>query len=59
VPRESAVFGLDGRRENQVKLNAAHSDMCRFNPSVERDKDNYFLVEGNIADLCSKYPSEP
>ncbi|KAN0102725.1 hypothetical protein V8E51_011038 [Hyaloscypha variabilis] len=56
VPRESAVFGLDGRRENQVKLNATHSDMCRFNPSVEKDKDNYFLVEGNMADLCSKYP---
>jgi hypothetical protein len=32
--------------------------MCRFNPSVEKDKDNYFLVEGNMADLCSKYPSE-
>ena len=58
MPRESAVFGLEGRRENQVKLNATYSNMCRFNPSVEKDKDNYFLVEGNIADLCSKYPSE-
>jgi hypothetical protein len=58
VPRESAVFGLDGRRENQVKLDAAHRDMCRFNPSMKKDTDNYFLVEGNIADLCSKYPGE-
>ncbi|KAH8659274.1 hypothetical protein BGZ60DRAFT_544318 [Tricladium varicosporioides] len=55
VPRESAVFGLDGRRENQVKLDAAHRDMCRFNPSVKKDMDNYFLVEGNIDDLCSKF----
>jgi hypothetical protein len=50
------VLGLDGRRENQVKLDAAHEDMCRFNPSVRKDKDNYILVEGNIADLCSIYP---
>ncbi|CZR62148.1 uncharacterized protein PAC_12045 [Phialocephala subalpina] len=58
VPRESAVLGLDGRRENQVKLDATHENMCRFNPFVKKDTDNYFLVEGNIADLCSKRPEK-
>ena len=26
--------------------------MCRFNLSVERDRDNYRLVEANIEDIC-------
>ncbi|KAH9206067.1 hypothetical protein DL95DRAFT_397161 [Leptodontidium sp. 2 PMI_412] len=59
VPRHSAVLGLDGMRENQVKLDATHSDMCRFNRSVKKDVDNYALVEGNLRDLCSICSSEP
>ena len=59
VPRESAVFGLAGDRENQIKLIATHCDMCRFDPSEKTDKNNYFLVEGNIAELCDQYPGEP
>jgi hypothetical protein len=47
------VLGLAGHRENPVRLNATHGDMCRFNPSVKADKENYFLVEGNITDLCT------
>jgi hypothetical protein len=51
VPYESAVFGLAGDRENQVRLNADHRSMCRFNPAVEVEMENYFLVRGNILDL--------
>ncbi|CAG8974636.1 hypothetical protein HYALB_00012104 [Hymenoscyphus albidus] len=51
VPRESAVFGLAGDRENQVRLNADHRSMCRFHPNVERDAQNYFLVEGDVVEL--------
>jgi hypothetical protein len=52
VPRESALMGLPGHRENQVKLDASHRDMCRFDPDAPQDKKNYFLVEGNVLELC-------
>ncbi|RDL31471.1 uncharacterized protein BP5553_09680 [Venustampulla echinocandica] len=58
VPRESAVLHLGGDRENQVRLNADHSSMCRFNPSVKADMNNYFFVEENIADLCEQRPAD-
>jgi hypothetical protein len=32
-------------------LNADHRSMCRFNPAVEVDMQNYFLVRGNVLDL--------
>ena len=50
VPRKSAVFGLPGDRENIVRLNASHSDMCRFDES-QQDQDNFNLVRSNIEDL--------
>lgn len=31
---------------------AKHGDMCRFNPNVKIDEDNYELVEGNMLELC-------
>jgi hypothetical protein len=52
VPRDSAIFGLPGDRENIIGLNASHSDICRFNPAEKKDKDNYVFVEANIAELC-------
>jgi len=52
VPRDSAIFGLPGDRENAIKLDAKHEDMCRFDLSNEKDKNNYFLVEGNLGDMC-------
>ena len=52
MPRTSAVIGLPGARENQVKIEATHSDMCRFNPDVQIDVNNYKLVEGNVLELC-------
>lgn len=52
VPRSSAVLGLPGDVENQVKINADHSDMCRFDLSMTKDQDNYRLVQANIEDLC-------
>jgi len=45
VPRESSRFGLPGDRENIVKLDADHGDICRFDTS-EHDQDNYELVRG-------------
>ena len=52
VPKDSAVFGLPGERENQVKINADHSDVCRFDPALELNQDNYILVEANLRRLC-------
>lgn len=52
------MLGLQGDRESPIRLNADHSNICRFNPSVKVDKDNYFYVEGNIADLCNLCPGK-
>jgi hypothetical protein len=52
VPRDSAVFGLPGDHENQICLNATHSDMCRFNSSETKDYKNYFYVEAYVLELC-------
>ena len=46
------MIGLPGDHENQLKLHAEHSDMCRFSPTSPSDKKNYDLVEGNILELC-------
>ena len=50
VHRESSRFGLPGDRENIVKLDADHRDVCRFDTS-EHDQDNYELVRGNVKDI--------
>ena len=50
VPKKSACFGLPGDRENIVRLDARHSDMCRFDQS-QHDQDNLKLVISNIEDL--------
>ena len=52
MPQASAMIGLPGDRENQVKLEATHSDMCRFNPNTQVDAKNFKLVEGNVLELC-------
>jgi hypothetical protein len=52
VPRDSAVIGLPGDRETQLKINAIHSDMCRFDATQETDQDNYELVDYNMNRLC-------
>ena len=51
MPKESAVFGLPGHRENIVRLNADHSDMCRFDIKDQRDKDNLKIVSSNLEDV--------
>ena len=48
MPKKSATFGLSGNRENVVRLEANHSDLCRFD---ENDEDNSKLVLSNIEDL--------
>lgn len=51
VTKDSATFGLFGHRENIVRLNASHSDMCRFDAKDQRDKDNLEFVLSNLEDL--------
>jgi hypothetical protein len=58
VPRGSAIFGLSGDRENAVRLDAKHEEMCRFDPSNKTDRKNYFYVEGNISDLVAAATKE-
>lgn len=52
VPRDSEIFGLPGYRENAIKLDAKHEDMCRFDMSNERDKTFFLFVEANLSDMC-------
>ncbi|KAL9596526.1 MAG: hypothetical protein Q9219_005747 [cf. Caloplaca sp. 3 TL-2023] len=51
VPRESAVLGLSGDVENQVRLEADHSNVCCFDLAVEDEADNYEVVAANIKEL--------
>lgn len=46
----SARLGLPGNRENVVKLNADHRQVCKFGDS-QTDRDNLELVQSNIRDL--------
>ena len=50
VPKKSATFGLPGHRENIVRLNESHRDMCRFDGINQRDKDNLKIVSSNLED---------
>ena len=50
MPKKSATFGLPGHRENIVRLDASHSDMCRFDGISQRDKDNLKIVLSNLGD---------
>jgi hypothetical protein len=50
VSKESATFGLAGSRENIIRLEANHSDICRFGDS-QQDQDNFEIVKGNIEEL--------
>lgn len=51
MPKTSATFGLPGHRDNIVRLNATHSDMCRFDGKDQRDKDNLKIVSSNLEDV--------
>jgi hypothetical protein len=53
VPFESAVLNLPGERETQLRINADHENMCRFDTSLESDRDNYRKVERNLLMLCA------
>ena len=47
-------MGLTGDFESQLKIEAKHEDMCRFNPNVTKDESNYDVVEGNTVELCEE-----
>ena len=51
MPKKSATFGLLGQRENIVRLDANHSDVCRFDDVTQRDKDNLKIVSSNLEDV--------
>ncbi|CAM1505036.1 Fc.00g106730.m01.CDS01 [Cosmosporella sp. VM-42] len=53
VPKESTRFGLPGKNENVVALQATHGRVCKFGSS-QRDQDNFEFVRGNIEDLYEK-----
>ena len=47
-------MGLTGDYESQLKIEAKHEDMCRYNPNVTKDESNYDVVEGNTVELCEE-----
>ena len=47
-------MNLPGDHESQVKIEAKHEDMCRYNPNVTKDESNYDVVEGNTVELCKE-----
>lgn len=51
MPRESAVIGLPGDVENVVRLDADHSNMCRYDTREEADRDMYELVAFDLGRL--------
>ncbi|KAJ4326183.1 hypothetical protein N0V84_003234 [Fusarium piperis] len=53
VPRESTSFGLPGKHENVVSLQATHGGVCKFGTSLQ-DRDNFKLVQANIQDLYER-----
>ena len=46
------MLGLPGDIKNQAKIDADHSDMCRFDLSEAKDRDNCRLLEANIEEIC-------
>jgi len=62
------VIGLPGDIETPVKLEASHSDMCRFDTRVKQDMDMYKKVRHGLRILynnarearamVSRYPPE-
>ena len=50
VSKESATFGLPGKREMIVRLDADHGTLCRFGNS-QVDQDNLERVKSNIGEL--------
>ena len=47
-------MGLTGDYESQLKIEAKHEDMCRYNPNFTKDENNYDVVEGNTVELCEE-----
>lgn len=52
VSRESATLGLSGERETVLRMEANHSDICRFDLDDPRDQRNFELLVVNMAGLC-------
>ncbi|KAL2125631.1 hypothetical protein VTJ04DRAFT_1996 [Mycothermus thermophilus] len=50
VPKASATFGLPGKNEKIISLDADHSGVCKFG-DTQTDQDNYKLVQRQIVEL--------
>ena len=48
VDKKSATLGLPGAREEQIALDADHSNVCKFKSAED---DNYEQVSGNLVEL--------
>ncbi len=53
VPFDSAVLKLAGNRETQMRIDADHSNMCRFDLESQRDQDNYRKVQRRLQMMCA------
>lgn len=47
-------MGLPPEIEHSIKLDANHSDICRFDMSVKVDRDNYDLVSRSITEIYNE-----
>jgi len=48
VDKKSATLGLPGSREQQLPLEADHSEVCKF---VSPSDSNYEMVIGNLSEM--------
>ena len=53
VPFDSAVLKLAGHRETQMRIDADHSNMCRFDLETQCDQDNYKKVQRRMQMMCA------
>ena len=54
MAKDDAVLHLSGERENIVGLDATHSEICRFNPALAKDRAILEMVQVNLNDLYEK-----
>ncbi|KAK0710048.1 hypothetical protein B0T26DRAFT_755171 [Lasiosphaeria miniovina] len=52
VPRDSAVLGMPGLVETVARIDADHSNICRFDTSVPEDMNNYKKVQHGLGKIC-------
>lgn len=51
VARSSAILGLPGNIEEVIPLQGNHSDICRFDVEIPRDRENYRAVSFRLGKM--------